>query len=125
MGLIVLEDFISITPVLLFWVFLFVLFLILFTRDKTKEARLLVIGASLKILSYLLLIPKSYVDIWGIDLSSGNIQSGKLVTWYGSFYIDWYNVFVQAVGVAGLILLLYAFWLKTINNNTVSLKTVK
>jgi hypothetical protein len=120
-----LEDFISITPVLLFWVFLFVLFLILFKRDKTKEARFFVIGASLKILSYLLLIPKSCVDIWGIDLSNGNIQSGKLVTWYGSFYIDWYNVFVQAVGVAGLILLLYAFWQKTINNNTVSLKTGK
>ena len=99
-----LAQFINIAPALLLWIAVIVLAAILLRRGGGRAERFLILGASLKITSNLL------------GLASSTILHELLNRGYSIAYansvVSGYGIFCNVVGMAGIICLIYAFWVK-------------
>ena len=89
---------------LIFWIAVIVFATVVLKRKRGKAERFLVIGCSLNIVAYLLSIPVLAIITWLIyqDYSIGFV--GMISTFTG--------ISVNIFSMAGIICLIYAFWVK-------------
>jgi len=95
---------IGVTPSLAIWIVVIVLAAIMLRRGGGRAERFLIAGAGLEIISSLLNIPTVAIVPW-------LIQGGSSIT-YANSVIFGYEIFRGVVGMAGIICLVYAFWVK-------------
>jgi hypothetical protein len=91
-------------PSLILWIAVIIFAVIMLRRGGGRAERFLVTGASLKIISNLLGIPASAIMIWLMH-EGYNID-------YANSVVSGYGIFCQVIGMAGIICLVYAFWVK-------------
>ena len=92
------------SPVLAFWIAATVLAAVMLQRRGGRAERFLVAGASVKLVSNLLTIPALAIVPWLID-TGYSVEFANSVT-------SGYGIFCKVVGMAGIICLVYAFWVK-------------
>ncbi len=89
---------------LIFWTVVVIFATVMLRRSGGRAERFLIAGAGLHILANLLRIPASLITHW---LISGN---------YGRDFMHsvslGYGIFIDVIGMAGIICLIYAFWVK-------------
>ena len=99
-----LGPFIGNSPALLFWIAVIIFGIIMLKRGGGLAERFLVAGAGVKIAAVLLSIPAFAITVWLMDKG------------YSASYIDsvatGYGIFIDIIGMAGVICLIYAFWVK-------------
>ena len=92
------------SPALLFWIVVTIFGIIMLKREGGRAERFLVAGAGIKLAVVLLGIPLSTITFWLIDRG------------YSIAYIDAVDtgggIFLDIIGMAGIICLIYAFWVK-------------
>jgi hypothetical protein len=91
-------------PSLVFWIAVIVFAAVMLGRGGGRAERFLIAGAGIKILSSLLIIPTAFITLWLVD-------KGYRIT-YASSVANYCGIFLDVVGMAGIICLIYAFWLK-------------
>jgi hypothetical protein len=94
----------GISPALLLWIAVIVLSAILLRRGGGRAERFLIAGASLKIISNLL-------GLASFTILHGLINRGYSID-YANSVVFGYGIFCNVVGMAGIICLIYAFWVK-------------
>ena len=99
-----LGQFINVVPALLLWIAVIVLAAILLRRSGDRAERFLIAGASLKIISNLL-------GLAAFAILHGLIGRGYSMA-YANSVVFGYGIFCNVVGMAGIICLVYAFWVK-------------
>ena len=95
---------IGIAPALVLWIAVIVFAVIMLRRGGGRAERFLVTGASLKIISNLLSIPSFAILHWFI-------QKGYSID-YANSVVSGYGISCKVIGMAGIICLVYAFWIK-------------
>ena len=92
------------SPALLFWIAVIIFGIIMLKREGGRAERFLIAGAGIKLAVVLLGIPLSTITFWLIDRG------------YSIAYIDAVDtgggIFLDIIGMAGIICLIYAFWVK-------------
>ncbi len=91
-------------PALLLWIAVVVFGAVMLRRGGGRAERFLIAGASLKIISNLLGIPAAFLTFWLIDRGYSTV--------YAISAASGYSTFCNIVGMAGIICLVYAFWVK-------------
>ena len=91
-------------PNLALWIAVIVLATLILRRGGGRAERFLIAGASLELVSNLLNIPTAAIVPW-------LVQKGYSIT-YASSLASGYGVLRGVVGMAGIICLIYAFWVK-------------
>jgi hypothetical protein len=91
-------------PALIFWIAVIVFAVIMLRRDGDRAECFLIAGASLKIVSNLLNIPVGFIHIWLIDKGYSVDSAVSIVSSWG--------IFLNVISMAGIICLIYAFWVK-------------
>ena len=99
-----LAPLIGVAPSLAFWIAVIVLAAIMLRRGGGKAERFLIAGASLKIIGNLLNIPTAAIVPWFVSRGYSMDNTVSLVEYYG--------IFLNVIGMAGIICLIYAFWVK-------------
>jgi hypothetical protein len=95
---------------IIFWIGTLIFGIVMLKRGGGKPERFFITGAALNILGTILRIPVNYIPIWLSD------RDHEIRTAYStSFGV---GIIVDIIAVAGVILLLYAFWLKFKNKQT-------
>ena len=93
------------SPVLLFWIAVLVFGIVMLRRGGGRAERFFIAGAGVKILGNLLNIPRFATALWIIPerpVSSSDVTA----------ILSVYDIFVEIIGMAGILLLVYAFWVK-------------
>lgn len=93
------------SPVLLFWIAVLIFGIVMLQRGGGRAERFFIAGASVKILGNLLNIPRFATVLWIIP--ERPISSSDVTT-----ILSVYDLFVEIIGMAGILLLIYAFWVK-------------
>ena len=91
-------------PGLLGWAVVIILAAVLLRRGGGRAERFIIAGAGLKLLSNLLNIPAATIVPW-------LVQGGATIT-DASSAVFIYEIVRGVVGMAGIICLVYAFWVK-------------
>lgn len=94
---------VGVTPNLAGWIVVIILAAIILRRGGRAE-RFIIVGASLKLFSNLLNIPAAAIVPW-------LIHGGATIT-YATLADSVYQILRGVVSMAGIIFLIYAFWLK-------------
>jgi hypothetical protein len=95
---------IGVGPALAFWIAVVILAAIMLRRGGGGAERFMIAGAGLKIISNLLIIPAVAIMPWLIHEGYGIDYANSVVSGYG--------MFCKVVGMAGIICLVWAFWVK-------------
>lgn len=95
---------IGVAPYLAGWIAVIVLASLMLRRRGGRAEGFLVLGASLKLVSNLLNIPTAAIVPW-------LVQKGYNIT-YASSLASGYGILRGLVGMAAIICLIYAFWVK-------------
>ena len=99
-----LAPLVSVAPSLAFWIAVIVLAAVMLQRGGGRPERFLIAGAILKIISNLLNIPTVAIVPWFITRGYSMDNTVSLAEYYG--------IFINVVGMAGIICLIYAFYVK-------------
>jgi len=99
-----LAQFLNVVPALVLWIAVIVLAAILLRRGGGRAERFLIAGASLKIISNLL-------GLASFAILHELISRGYSIA-YANSVVFGYGIFCNVVGMAGIICLVYAFWVK-------------
>ena len=91
-------------PALVLWIAVVIFAAVMLRRDGGRAERFLIAGASLKIISNLL-GPASFAILHWL------IKEGYSIDYANSVVLG-YGIFCKVVGMAGIICLIYAFWIK-------------
>ena len=94
----------GVAPALAGWTAVIVLAAIILRRRGGRAERFLVAGASLKLLSSLISIPAAGIAPWLIHGGASIAYANSIVTGFGILH--------GVVSMAGIICLVYAFWVK-------------
>ncbi len=94
----------GIGPALILWIAVIIFAVIMLRRGGGRAERFLIAGAGIKIISNLLYIPMVFIIPW---LIGGGYSKDSAVSIASS-----YGIFCKVVGMAGIICLVYAFWVK-------------
>jgi hypothetical protein len=94
----------GISPALAFWIAVIVFSVIMLRRGGGRAERFLMGGASIKIISNLLVIPVAFIPLWLVDGGYSTDSAVSIASGWG--------IFLNVVGMAGIICLVYAFWIK-------------
>ena len=89
---------------LVFWIAVIIFTIVMLRRGGGRAERFLIAGASLKIVSSLLNIPTVAIVPWLVDRGYSVTDA---VSW-----LSGYGIFCDVFGMAGIICLVYAFWVK-------------
>ncbi len=92
------------SPVLAFWIAVIIFAAVMLRRGGGRAERFLVTGAALKLVGNLLSIATFAITPWLIDMGYSMNNAVSLVEYYG--------IFLNVIGMAGIICLIYAFWVK-------------
>ena len=95
---------IGIAPALLFWIAVIVLAIIMLRRGGGRAERFLIAGASIKIIANLLTVPTVFIVPWLVDGGYSMHSAASIATYCG--------IFINIISMAGIICLVYAFWIK-------------
>ncbi len=114
---ILLGGLIGVAPALVLWIAVIVFAAIMLRRGGGRAERFLVAGAGLKIISNLLGIPTGFIPIWLIDRGYSMDSAVSIASNCG--------IFLNAIGMAGIICLVYAFWVKFKAWNSEGVKVLK
>lgn len=95
---------ISAAPALIFWIAVIILVTVRLRHDGGRAKRFLIVGAGLGIIGSLVRIPAAAVSPWLFQqgYSLAQINSATLA----------YGIIPDIIGMAGIISLTYAFWVK-------------
>ncbi|MFC1928349.1 hypothetical protein ACFLXK_01940 [Chloroflexota bacterium] len=91
-------------PALAFWIVVIVFAAIRLRHDGGRAERFLAAGASLKVVGNLLSIPAVFIVPGLVDMGYSMTDA---ISW-----VSGYGIFCKVVGMAGIICLVYAFWVK-------------
>lgn len=91
-------------PTLAFWIAVIVFAAIWLRRGGGRAERFLIAGASLKIIGNLLGIPTVFIIPWLVDKGYSPADAISASSGWG--------IFLNLIGMAGIICLIYAFWVK-------------
>jgi len=91
-------------PALVFWIAVIAVGIIMLRRSGGRAERFLVAGASLNIVSSLLRIPVTAITLW-------LFHEGYSTTYINSV-ASGCGIFLNVISMAGIICLIYAFWVK-------------
>ena len=105
-----LTSLMGVGPALALWIAVVIFATIVLRRGGGRAERFLVAGASLKIISNLLSIPSFAILHWFISRGYSIDYANSVVTGYG--------IFCKVIGMAGIICLVYAFWVKFKTRNS-------
>ena len=103
-------------PALVLWIAVVVLATVMLRRGGGRAERFLIAGAILKIISNLL-GPLSFAILPWL------IQEGYSID-YANSVVSAYGIFCKVIGMAGIICLVYAFWVKFKERNIETTKEV-
>lgn len=92
-------------PILIFWTAVLIFAIVMLRRGGGKAERFFIAGASVKLLGNVLAVLRIGIAVWIIP--GRPIPASDVVS-----IVSGYDLFIRAIGMAGLLLLLYAFWLK-------------
>jgi hypothetical protein len=92
------------TPALILWIAVIIFAVVMLRRGGGRAERFLIAGASLKIISNLLGIITPAIMIWLLDAGYSKNYANSIASGYG--------IFLNIIGMAGIICLVYAFWVK-------------
>jgi hypothetical protein len=87
-------------PILVFWTVAIIFGVIMLRREGGRAERFFIAGAGIKILSNLLSIPRSFIDLWLFRED------------YSSIFSTGIDIFFLVINMIGILCLIYAFWLK-------------
>jgi hypothetical protein len=91
-------------PALVFWTAVIIFAVIMLRRGGGRAERFMITGAGLKIISNLLGIPTTFIPVWLIDKGYSMDSAVSIASGCG--------IFLNVIGMAGIICLIYAFWVK-------------
>ncbi len=91
-------------PALVLWIAVVIFATIMLRRGGGRAERFLIYGAGLKIVSNLLILPSLAIMHWLINKGYSMDYANSVVSGYG--------MFCKVIGMAGIICLVYAFWVK-------------
>ena len=91
-------------PALVLWIAVIVFAIMMLKRGGGRAERFLVAGAGLKIIGNLLSTLSIVIIPWLVSAGYGVDYASPVVTGYGMFW--------KVVGMAGIVCLVYAFWVK-------------
>jgi len=94
----------TIAPALVLWIAVIIFAVIMLRRGGGRAERFMIAGAGIKIVSNLLRIPMVFIVPWLIDRGYSSDYAISVSTGYG--------IFLNVIGMAGIICLVYAFWVK-------------
>ena len=95
----------SSAPALVGWIVAVVLAAVMLRRGGARAERFLLIGACLMLLASILAIPTQALNLWlHTDRGMPNAEI--------AFWLSIYSLFRGLIGLAGIICLVYAFWVK-------------
>ena len=95
----------SSAPGLVGWIVALILAIIMLRRGGAIAERLLLIGACLMLLTYILAIPTSILGIW---LRTSQEMTNVQV----AFWLSIFGLVRGLISLAGIVCLVYAFWVK-------------
>ena len=91
-------------PALILWIAVVIFATIMLRRGGGRAERFLISGAGLKIISNLLILASFAILHWLINKGYSMDYANSVVSGYG--------IFCKVVGMAGIICLVYAFWVR-------------
>lgn len=91
-------------PALILWIAVVIFAAIMLRRGGGRAERFLISGAGLKIISNLLILPSLAILHWLINKGYSMDYANSVVSGYG--------IFCNVISMAGIICLVYAFWVK-------------
>jgi uncharacterized membrane protein len=94
----------AIAPALALWIAVIVFAVIMLRRGGGRAERFLIAGASLKIISNLLGIPVAFIPLWLVDRGYSTDSAVSIASNC--------SIALNVIGMAGIICLVYAFWVK-------------
>jgi uncharacterized membrane protein len=94
----------TIAPALALWIAVIVFAAIMLRRGGGRAERFMITGAGLKIISNLLGIPVAFIPIWLVDRGYSTDSAVSIASNC--------SIFINVIGMAGIICLVYAFWVK-------------
>ena len=97
------------SPVLAFWIAVIIFAAVMLRRRGGRAERFLIAGAGLKLTGNLLSIATFAIIPWLIDTGYSVDSANSVASGYG--------IFCNVVGMAGIICLVYAFWVKFAGRN--------
>lgn len=95
----------SSAPALVGWIVAVVLAAIMLKRGGARTERFLIVGACLMLLTSVLAIPTQALNLWlhtGLGMPNTEI----------AFWLSMYGLIRGLISLAGIICLVYAFWIK-------------
>jgi hypothetical protein len=92
------------SPALLFWIAVLIFAVVMLRRGGGRAERFLIAGAGVKILGNLLSLLWIPISLW-LHLKNYNID-------YMNSVSAGVGISLRTIGMVGILLLLYAFWLK-------------
>jgi len=95
----------SSAPALVGWIVAVVLAAIMLRRGGARAERFFLVGACLMLLASILAIPTQALNLW---LHTGQGMPNAEI----AFWLSMYGLFRGLIGLAGIICLVYAFWVK-------------
>lgn len=98
--------FLSSAPALVGWIVGVILAVIMLKRGGARAERFLLIGACLMLLASFLAVPTQALNLW---LHTGQGMPNAKI----AFWLSMYGLFRGIIGLAGIICLVYAFWVKS------------
>ena len=106
----------GIGPALLLWIAVIVFAIIMLRRGGGRAERFLIAGAGIKITGNLLNIPMVFIVPWLVDRGYSPDYAISAASGCG--------IFLNVVGMAGIVCLVYAFWVKFKDRNIEATKEV-
>jgi hypothetical protein len=91
-------------PALVFWIAVIVFAVVMLQRGGGRPEHFLMAGAGIKIIGNLLRIPATFITLWLVD-------RGYSID-YASSVSNYCGIFLNIIGMAGILCLVYAFWIK-------------
>jgi len=95
---------IGVVPALILWIAVITLATIMLRRGGGRAERFLIAGAGIKIISNLLSVPVAFIPLWLVDGGYSMDSAVSIASGCG--------IFLNVIGMAGIICLVYAFWVK-------------
>jgi hypothetical protein len=100
-------------PALVFWLAAIIFGTVMLRRGGGRAERFFIAGAGIKILGTLLSVPWVVISLW--------LHYEGYTTTYINSISTGVNTFLSAVSLAGILCLLYAFWVKFKTNKYVEI----
>ena len=104
------------SPALVLWIAVIVFAAVMLRRGGGRAERFLLAGGIIKLAGILLSIPSLFIMPWLIGMGYGMA--------YTSSVISGWDMFLKVIGMAGIVCLVYAFWVKFKDRNIEATKEV-